>query len=139
MRARTVGYFLAVGVMVLVFAWHVLSRIPLELDVIRDRNQLFISREDGSLENIFSIRLLNMDNAPHQFSLYIEGLDGAQVLGESLHNVDASEVRSINLRISLDPDTLLTPSTEFTFHVQATDDPKLFASSPSTFLKSTLR
>jgi cytochrome c oxidase accessory protein FixG len=134
-RFRSVGYFAGVIVMALVFSWYMMVRIPLELDIIRDRNQLYVMRDDGRIENIYTLRLLNMDNKPHQFMLSIDGLAGATVLGQTTHSLNASEVRTVNLRIALDPSTMKSPSKEFQFYATAVDQPALTAGSESTFLK----
>ena len=139
LRPRALGYVAGVVVMVMLFAGYVLSRVPLELDVIRDRNQLYVQRDDGRLENIYTLHLLNMDTRAHQFDVSLAGLTDADIIGVTRYSLSASEIRAITLRIALDPATLTRASTDFTFKAVATDNDDLSAESPSTFLKPVTR
>ncbi len=139
LRPRAIGYVLGVLLMSAIFSWYVFTRIPLELDVMRDRNQLYVQGDDGRLENIYTLQLLNMDQEPHQFRVTMSGLTGAEIIGATEYRLDAGEVRAVNLRIALDPSVLSLPSTDFTFTVRTLDGDKLKASSPSTFLKPVSR
>jgi cytochrome c oxidase accessory protein FixG len=69
LRPRTLVY----GVLLLSLAGGLLyslsQRVPLGLDVIRDRNQLFRETEDGHIENVYTLKLINMDERPHRYRL----------------------------------------------------------------------
>ena len=55
--------------MVGVFWYNMLSRIPLELTAIRDRNQLYVTTDSGAIDNIYTLHLVNMDRAMHEFEI----------------------------------------------------------------------
>jgi polyferredoxin len=111
------------------------SRIPLELTVIRDRNQLYVTTDSGAIENIYTLQLVNMDTTMHEFEIDISGIDGAMIIGERIYTLDGGEVRAINLRVRAEPEQLDKPSTELNFRASATDMPSLQASSESRFMK----
>jgi polyferredoxin len=50
-------------VMVSVFSYNVATRMPLEMTVIRDRNNLYVETGDGGVENIYRLHIVNMDHA----------------------------------------------------------------------------
>lgn len=139
LRPRALAYIAGVVLMTGVFSWQIMGRIPLELDVFRDRNQLYVWRDDGRLENIYTLNLLNMDTHSHGFAVSVSGLEGAEVIGPTRYHLAASEVRTLNLRIALDPTVLKRPRTDFTFQAVALDRADLQATSPSTFLKPVTR
>ena len=60
--AFIVGFFLAVGMRNLV-----------GIDVLRDRNALYRVLADGTIENVYTVRLLNKDERAHQLRLSAEG------------------------------------------------------------------
>ena len=66
-----------------------------------------------------------MDNEMHEFEISIKGLDGARVIGDTIYTLDAGEVRSINLRVRLDPSLLDRPSTPIVFSAQASEQASL--------------
>ena len=76
-----------------------------------------------------------MANAPHTFKIAISGLEGAAIIGQTRHSLDAEEIRAINLRIRMEPDQLMQPSNTVIFTATAVEKPALRASAESRFLK----
>jgi cytochrome c oxidase accessory protein FixG len=135
LRPRIVGYAAVLAVMLGVFWYTVVSRVPLELTAIHDRNQLFVTTDSGAIENIYTLQLVNKDREMHEFEIGISGMDGAALIGETLHTLNGGEVRSISLRVRVDPSQLTKPATALTFDAVATDRPALHASTESRFMK----
>ena len=71
LRPRIIGYVVVLCLMVGVFWYNVITRVPLELTVIRDRNQLFITTDTGDIDNIYTLQLANMDREMHEFEISI--------------------------------------------------------------------
>jgi cytochrome c oxidase accessory protein FixG len=135
LRPRIIGYSLVLAIMVGVFSYNVLSRIPLELTAIRDRNQLYLPTGTGAIDNIYTLQLVNMDREMHEFEVTVSGIDGATLIGDTLYTLDGGEVRSIGLRVRADPGQLDKPSTELVFEAVSTDMPSLKATAESRFVK----
>jgi cytochrome c oxidase accessory protein FixG len=135
LRPRIIGYVVVLLVMVGLFSYNMFTRIPLELTIIRDRNQLFVTTDSGAIDNIYTLQLVNMDPNMHEFEIGISGLEHAEIIGDTNHTLNGGEVRSINLRVRIDPDRLERPSTEFDFTARATDQPSLSISHESRFVK----
>ncbi len=135
LRPRMIGYVLVLTVMVSLFSYRVISRVPLEMTVIRDRNELYVTTMDGNIENIYTLSLVNMEQSMHEFEIVVTGIDGAEIIGDTLHTLDGGEVRSINLRVRVAPERLSRPSTEIEFTARATDRESLQVSSESRFMR----
>jgi polyferredoxin len=135
LRPRIISYFVALLIMMGLFTTHIFSRIPLELTVIRDRNELFITTDSGQIENIYTLHLLNMDNSMHEFQISITGIEGAQIIGETLYTLNGGEVASLTLRVRADPAQLDKPNLVLNFDVVATDMSSLSATSESRFMR----
>jgi cytochrome c oxidase accessory protein FixG len=98
------------------------QRVPLELDVIRDRNSLYRETRDGLIENVYTLKILNMDSKPHRYILAAEGIDGLRlVLDETEIEVEAGSVQQFIARIQADEFNLESRSVTITFQLQATD------------------
>ncbi|EAQ99390.1 cytochrome c oxidase accessory protein CcoG [Congregibacter litoralis] len=134
-RPRIIGYIVMLSLMVGVFSYNIASRIPLELTVIRDRNNLYVETADGGVENIYRLHIVNMDGSPHKYVLRLDGLEGATIKGDTRYALDASEDREVTLRVAAKATDLSTPSTSFTFEIVAEDMPSLRASTESRFMK----
>jgi polyferredoxin len=84
-RPRTLIYaaiWCAVGLVMLVT---LVMRDDLELNVLRDRNPLFVALTDGSIRNGYTLHALNKLHAERPLILSVEGLPGARLnlLGEA--------------------------------------------------------
>jgi len=77
-RPKLVGYFLVLILMsgLLVFRNH--NPSPLEVDIIRDRNSLYRETNDGLIENVYTLKILNKSQTKTNLILLVLSvLDGA--------------------------------------------------------------
>ena len=101
---------------------NLVQRIPLDLDVIRDRNSLYRETRDGLIENVYTLKILNMDDRSHRYELRAEGIDGLRlVLDKPDIRVDAGSVAELVARIQADELNLESRSVEVQFYLQALD------------------
>jgi len=134
LRPRIIGYTVVLAIMVGIFSYTVASRIPVELTIIRDRNQLYLTTDNGDIENLYGLHLLNMDKHPHDYLIKIDGIEGAAIVGDTTYSLEGGEVRTINLRVRISPEHLDKPSTALQFEAIAKDVPSLRAASESRFM-----
>ncbi|MEH6586487.1 MAG: cytochrome c oxidase accessory protein CcoG [Halioglobus sp.] len=135
LRPRIVGYVVVLFIMIGVFSYNMFSRIPLELTIIRDRNQLYVTTDTGAVDNIYTLQMVNMDPNSHVFEISVAGLDQAEIIGDTQYTLNGGEVRSISLRLRAMPEDLDKPSTEFDFKAQAIDMASLQITHESRFIK----
>ncbi|MEP4484460.1 MAG: cytochrome c oxidase accessory protein CcoG [Halioglobus sp.] len=135
LRPRIIGYTVVLAIMVGIFSYTVASRIPVELTIIRDRNQLYLTTDNGDIENLYELHLLNMDKHPHDYLIQIDGIEGAAIVGDTTYSLEGGEVRTINLRVRISPEHLDKPSTALQFEAIAQDVPSLRAASESRFMR----
>lgn len=110
-------------------------RVPVELDVIRDRMALYRETSEGMIENVYTLRLINMDTHPHEFSINLESelpLTTRQPLASV--PLEAFEIREVPLSLSIDPVEITTSTSDVFFSVQASDQPKLTSRAESRFI-----
>jgi polyferredoxin len=114
---------------------HMLQRIPLELDVIRDRNTLYRETRDGLIENVYTLKILNMDSKPHRYILSADGIDGLRlVLDDADIKVDAGTVQQYIARIQADEFNMESRSVSIRFHLQADDANHLSTTEEARFV-----
>ncbi|GAB3277816.1 cytochrome c oxidase accessory protein CcoG [Parahaliea aestuarii] len=133
-RPRIVGYAAVLSLMVGVFAYTVLNRVPMEVSVFRDRNQLYTATAEGDIDNIYTLHLANMDSEMHEYRVEVGGLDNVLLIGETHHTLSAGEVRELSLRLRMPAGVLDKPSTEIEFTVTATDNPDIAVTAESRFM-----
>jgi cytochrome c oxidase accessory protein FixG len=101
---------------------HMLMRVPLELDVIRDRNTLYRETNEGLIENVYTLKILNMDANPHTYELRADGIDGLRlVIDQPEIRVDGGSVQQLVVRLQADEGNLEARSSTVEFHLQAID------------------
>ncbi len=106
-RPRMIVYGMLLAALVVGFFVSISLRTPVGLDVMRDRNALYRTLADGSIENVYLLRILNKDTAPHVYVLSASGLPGITLeTGESRtqgdaarHAVGPGEVYSLPVRV----------------------------------------
>jgi polyferredoxin len=54
-------------------------RTPLKLDVIRDRGSMGREVEDGIIENVYRLQVINTDERGHRYRISASGIDGLTV------------------------------------------------------------
>src|SRR6187401_2695025 len=85
-RPRTILYAGAMAVVSAIMLTALLLRPDLDVNVLRDRNPLFVKLSDGGVRNGYTVKLLNKLYAPRALSLGIEGLPGAKLSVVGLEN-----------------------------------------------------
>lgn len=78
-------------------------RVPLKVDVIRDRGALARLVEMGRIENVYRIQFMNASEQERTLQIQVEGLPGIQVASESTVHLLPTEVRSVAVRVQVPP------------------------------------
>lgn len=111
-RPRTIVYASAFVVVGLIMLVALINRQTLELNILRDRNPLFVTLSDGSIRNGYMVKVINKDPSPRTVRVSIEGLDDVRITSAdesadpTLVEVGADTLKSVKLFASLPKDRL---------------------------------
>jgi cytochrome c oxidase accessory protein FixG len=135
-RPRVLVYITILLTVMTAFLFTLSNRVPMRTEVIRDRLTLSRSTEDGRLENLYTVQILNMQDQPHKYKITATGADDIQVVADE-KDLKAGPQQSINVpvRLLIDPINLKGPSTPVMIRVQAEDNPELISETKSSFLR----
>ncbi|MGB5439247.1 MAG: cytochrome c oxidase accessory protein CcoG [Gammaproteobacteria bacterium] len=134
-RPRIVVYALILVAIMGMLAYSFALRVPLGLDVIRDRNQLYRETSEGLIENVYILKILNMDDARHNFELEASGIDGLEIHMDLQEiSVPGGAVLELPVRLRVDEAALGARSSEVRFQLVASDKPELVAEEEARFL-----
>ncbi len=78
-RPRTLYYGIALAVVGGVMLYGLLTRSPVALDVIRDRNPTFVRLSSGDIRNGYVLKLMNRSNDVATYRIGFSGLSGARL------------------------------------------------------------
>lgn len=132
-RPKLIGYGLALLLMSLAFSYAISNRTPLQLDIIRDRNQLYRETSEGLVENTYTLKVLNMSQQSMRYSISVAGIDDLRLKGDTAIELAAGEVLAVPLRVEIDPALLQNINMPIEFRVVATDQ-SVSASEQTRFL-----
>jgi cytochrome c oxidase accessory protein FixG len=132
-RPKLIGYGLAMIAMVSAFSFVLISRVPLELDVLRSRGMLFQEVPGGYVQNIYTLKVLNMDKQDRVYNVRVTGLPDYQMAPDEPISVLAGEIGEVAINLLVNPDLLTRVNTPIRFEVQ-TEDGALGAFSKSTYI-----
>jgi cytochrome c oxidase accessory protein FixG len=100
LRPRTLIYGSILGLLMLGFVVAVALRSPVSLDVIRDRNALYKLTDDGNVDNVYTIRILNKSEHPQRFVLEARGASPLTLIArQTEYLVPSGSVYSLPLRV----------------------------------------
>jgi cytochrome c oxidase accessory protein FixG len=100
-RPRTLVYFAAWSLVGIGLVYALVTRDRLEVNVLHDRNPLYVTLSDGAIRNGFTVKLLNKIPEPRTIIVTLEGLRGAEM---SVVGLDQPAGRSFAIRV--EPDKL---------------------------------
>jgi polyferredoxin len=139
-RARILIYATLLTVIAIGLGISISQRVPLELDVIRDRNALYRETREGLVENIYTLKVINKDREAHQYSLQVSGLEGLQLVNRMGNfSVASGEVLNVPVALRVDPVNLITTSHSIQFMVSALDREEITQTEPARFLGPLVR
>ena len=108
-------------------------RTPLKVDVIRDRGVLARMVEQGRIENVFRLQIMNVTEVPQRYSVSVRGLDGIVIASEHEFDVLPAEVRSAVVRVQIPPGAS-SGSYPIDFDIQAIGQEDVRVREPAAFL-----
>ena len=124
LRPRIIIYMVMLLLLSSILIYSLNQRTLIDLNIIRDRNQLY-RETSGLIENIYTLKLINMDAQDHDFVINAEGIDNMILLIDRKDiSVDAGTVYDLPVRIRASEENLSGQSTEirFTLSVPGSDD-----------------
>jgi cytochrome c oxidase accessory protein FixG len=80
LRARLLVYATLISAALGALGYSLLTRTPLILDVIRDRNALYREVHGDRIENAYTLKMINLDDRPHSYRLTVSGMPALRLI-----------------------------------------------------------
>lgn len=132
-RPRIIAYSVVLLAIVVAVLAALYFRSPLKVDVIRDRATLVREVEDGLLENVFRLQIMNTDERPRRYTIAVSGLEGLKVVARQPVEVAGATTEAVAVAVRVDPVNIKPGSHAIVFHVADSDDPRVKADEKSRF------
>jgi cytochrome c oxidase accessory protein FixG len=133
LRPRLIGYATALTVMIVAFSFVLFSRVPIELDIIRDRGALHQMTPDGLIQNNYLLKIANMSEEPQVFEVSVEGMDGLEFRTARSISVGGGDSATLPTILVLPKDLNQLPTNKISFSIVSTTNNKLTTVEESRF------
>lgn len=134
LRPQLLAYAAALLSMVVLLVSFLNSRVPIDVDIVRDRQMLFESTAEGRIINYYNVTLRNQDGQSHRYAVSATGLPGLRLQGMDTIEVAANETRSLRLALTAEVPDLTQPSHPIELRFIALDDPSITSTNETRFL-----
>jgi cytochrome c oxidase accessory protein FixG len=133
-RPRVMVY----GVLLLFFScfavFTVSQRSLLLVDVLRDRGALLRETPDGRIENSYTLKLINLDAAAHDYTLSVNGLPGLEIIGRQAFSAAPGSIQPLTVTVSAPNNGKHTGTHPIHFKLVAKNDPTIWIEEKSSFI-----
>jgi cytochrome c oxidase accessory protein FixG len=134
LRPRIILYTVILLAIIGASTWSLATRVPLKVDVIRDRSLLAREADDGRIENVYNLKIMNTTEEPKRYALSVEGLEGIELVGERSVEVGSAENHEITVVVRVPPDSGRTGANTIYFDVKAENHDQIAVHEKASFL-----
>lgn len=93
LRPRSVYYALIIIIVFSLMVYKLLNREMIGMNILHDRNPLFVTLSDGNIRNGYDLKLVNKSHSDVTYSIKIVNLDSAK-----LKNREGAEINSVTVK-----------------------------------------
>lgn len=124
LRPRLVGYAAMILVMLGALSYSITHRVPVSLDVDRDRNRLYRQDWDGSVENVYTLRISNRARDAQTYNITFDSTLPLVYDGPSTIEVAGGKLEALPVRLVLEGENAAhAVSSDVRFVIQAALNP----------------
>lgn len=133
-RPRLIIYGALLVAVSVLLSYLLITRIPLQLDIIKDRTHLYQETAEGLIKNTYQLKILNMSQFPHRYEIGVDAPKVFNYLGPKSIEVEAGEIVNVPVALTIDPEKVKRKNVTVAFQIEAEDDPALRVETESRFI-----
>lgn len=133
LRPRVIVYSVLLIGLAFGTSWSIATRVPLKVDVIKDRNMLSREADDGTIENTYQLQIMNTSEHAGRFRISLAEQPGLTIAGETVVSIPGGEIGTPSVVVKAEPGTLPKGSTPLVFSVADEAAPEVVAHEKSKF------
>ncbi|MFO1270118.1 MAG: cytochrome c oxidase accessory protein CcoG [Rubrivivax sp.] len=105
LRPRVIVYSSILLLILAALGVSVALRSPFRVDVVRDRASLARIVDNGRVENLYRVQIMNAAEEPQRYRIAVAGLEGIALAGKDEVQVGPAEARWVTLSALVPPET----------------------------------
>ena len=121
-RPRVLLYTAVLWAIIIAAGISLYLRVPVKVDVIRDRTMLSREVADGQIENVYRLQIMNTQEQPRRLAITATGVDELKVGGVTLPlEIGSASTQMFTLNLRAPADKAQKGSTRIEFHIVPID------------------
>ncbi|MCK8515624.1 cytochrome c oxidase accessory protein CcoG [Methylonatrum kenyense] len=134
LRPRVVVYAVLLLAVLAGMGYSISQRVPLSIEVLADRNVVYREVDWATIENVFTVRILNKDRIAHDYALRVDGLEGIEAfVQDDRIRVGAGSTDSVVVRVQVPRDKIDGPGQPFQLRLESLQDPDVHVTNTARF------
>jgi cytochrome c oxidase accessory protein FixG len=133
-RPRVVIYGAILCAIVIAAAAGLWGRVPLKVDVIRDRAAISREVEGARIENVYRLQIMNTAEARRAFEVRAHGLPSIHIAGEPRFELEPTASRMVTVRVRVESWAAQPGAHDIAFVVAAVGAPGITVREKSVFI-----
>jgi len=101
LRPRVLVYTGILFVILALFAWSIAVRNPFRVDVVRDRSSLARIVDEGRVENIYRLQVMNNAEQLQRYTFKVDGLPGVAITDRAEVSIGPAEAQWVTLHVQV--------------------------------------
>ena len=110
------------------------QRSLLLVDVLRDRGALLRETSEGRIENAYTLKLMNLDDTPRQYTVSVSGLPGLEIVGEREFSAEPGSIQPLMITVSAPGEGMPSGIQPIHFEIAAKHDAATRVQEKSSFV-----
>ncbi|EPJ44687.1 MAG: ferredoxin [Osedax symbiont Rs1] len=137
LRPKLIAYLVVVTLLILYFSYVIFERVPIEVDVHRDRGQLFVEISESIIENIYTVKIANKSNTDLEYLISVSGIEGILVVNRPTAAVAAGQIIDFPIQVRANTSNISKSKTVIYINVQAITAAEINSEVESRFISPT--
>ena len=122
LRPRVVFYTVLLWAIIIATGVTLWYRVPVKVDVIRDRGSMSREVEGGLIENVYRLHVMNTQEKAQRFVVQVTGIRDIQIAGlKQPVEIGPATAKTIALNVRVDPANMTKGTTRVEFLITAVD------------------
>ncbi|MEX1073889.1 MAG: cytochrome c oxidase accessory protein CcoG [Burkholderiales bacterium] len=133
-RPRVLVYSAILWIVIIAAGVTLWNRVPLKVDVIRDRAAISREVAGGMIENVYRLQIMNTSESARAYRLSVSGIPGIRIPGETVIEVDGAASRMVPVSVRIAPGAVAAGTHRIDFGIESTDDANVAVREKSVFI-----
>ncbi|HJV74294.1 MAG TPA: cytochrome c oxidase accessory protein CcoG [Noviherbaspirillum sp.] len=134
LRPRVLIYSAILLVIIAASVGSLMTRTALKVDVIRDRGAMGREVEDGMIENVYRLQVMNTEERAHRYKITVSGIESIALESPDVVELQGTESRAVPVRVRVGPGKGEKGSNKIAFELQSLDDESVQVKEKAVFI-----